>query len=177
MGWLERLFGPRKPPIPPELEPFLRAGPARFGWLRLVTPSVLGGLVVPLDHERIVLGVHPKLYKVAHAQHVALTFAGISKLNSLLTMTDTGYEVVDLASTCGTMVNGGRVTRAVLADGDYVRIGDATLQLVYLRTSPFALERPGKLPPKGIPIGAVRGPQCDTCASTHCEVKSLPRIS
>lgn len=174
MGWLKRLFGPRETPVPPELEPFVRAGAGRYGWLRLTSASP-HDLVIPLDHEQIVLGYRPDLYKAGPAQHVRLEFQGVSRLNSLLTMTDAGYEIVDLGSTCGTMVNGSRMTKVTLIDGDYVRIGEATFQLVYLRTSPFALDRPGKLPPKGIPIGAVRGPQCDTCASTHCEVKALPR--
>jgi pSer/pThr/pTyr-binding forkhead associated (FHA) protein len=49
--------------------------------------------------------------------------AMISRLHCRLTAGATELEVVDLDSTNGTLVNGQRVTRAVLTDGDTLGVG------------------------------------------------------
>jgi pSer/pThr/pTyr-binding forkhead associated (FHA) protein len=49
--------------------------------------------------------------------------AMISRLHCRLTAGATELEVVDLDSTNGTLVNGQRVTRAVLKDGDTLGVG------------------------------------------------------
>ena len=49
--------------------------------------------------------------------------AMISRLHCRLTAGATGLEVVDLDSTNGTFVNGQRVTRAVLKEGDRLGVG------------------------------------------------------
>lgn len=180
MGWFQKLFGRREASIGGEakaaqLQPFVRAGAGRYGWLRHTAPGYTGDMIIPLDGDRVVLGATPERYPLPGAQAVTLLMAGVSKLHALLTMTEEGYEIVDLQSTCGTTVNDHRVVRHTLQDGDYLRIGEATLQLVYLRTSVFARDRPGRLPPRGVPVGAVRGPQCDSCESTRCEVKKLEK--
>lgn len=49
--------------------------------------------------------------------------AMVSRLHCRLTAGATGLEVVDLDSTNGTFVNGLRVQRAMLKDGDTLRVG------------------------------------------------------
>lgn len=175
MRWFRKLWGRGDDPLPPELMPFARVGAGRHGWLRYTPAGHTAPTIIPLDGDRVILGAAPERYALPADQRIALSSNGVSKVHALLTMTATGYELVDLGSTCGTAVNDRRVVRHLIEDGDYLRIGEATLQLVYLRTSAFARDRPGHLPPRGVPIGAVRGPQCDACAATRCEVKALER--
>lgn len=51
----------------------------------------------------------------------------VSKYHAEIRREDGSYVVVDLQSTNGTMVNGRRINRHRLADGDVIRIGDSTI--------------------------------------------------
>jgi pSer/pThr/pTyr-binding forkhead associated (FHA) protein len=51
----------------------------------------------------------------------------VSRLHCRLTAGDERLEVVDLSSTNGTYVNGTRVARALLTDGDRLRVGRVEL--------------------------------------------------
>jgi len=51
----------------------------------------------------------------------------VSRLHCRLTAGDENLEVVDLKSTNGTYVNGRRVTKAQLANGDTLRVGRVEL--------------------------------------------------
>jgi pSer/pThr/pTyr-binding forkhead associated (FHA) protein len=51
----------------------------------------------------------------------------VSRLHCRITATDDKLEVVDLKSTNGTFVNGKRVEKAQLADGDRLRVGRVEL--------------------------------------------------
>ena len=51
----------------------------------------------------------------------------VSRLHCRLTAGDENLEVVDLKSTNGTYVNGKRVTKAQLANGDTLRVGRVEL--------------------------------------------------
>ncbi len=53
----------------------------------------------------------------------------VSRLHCRLTATDEQLEVVDLASTNGTYVNGKRVKTAILAAGDRLRVGRVELRV------------------------------------------------
>ena len=53
----------------------------------------------------------------------------VSRLHCRLTATGDGLEVVDLDSTNGTFVNDQRVSKAVLADGDRLRVGSVELTI------------------------------------------------
>ena len=54
----------------------------------------------------------------------------VSRWHAELRRTPDGWEVHDLGSLNGTRVNGWRVTRAPLAPGDELRLGDVVVQLV-----------------------------------------------
>jgi pSer/pThr/pTyr-binding forkhead associated (FHA) protein len=58
-----------------------------------------------------------------------LDAALVSRLHCRLTATKDQLEVVDLASTNGTYVNGKRVTTATLAVGDRLRLGRVELMV------------------------------------------------
>ncbi|CAN5459309.1 hypothetical protein BH23ACI1_BH23ACI1_10340 [soil metagenome] len=58
----------------------------------------------------------------------------VSRVHCRLTAGAAELEVVDLASTNGTFVNGARVPRAVLRDGD--RLGVGRVELVVTRGNP-----------------------------------------
>jgi pSer/pThr/pTyr-binding forkhead associated (FHA) protein len=47
----------------------------------------------------------------------------VSRVHCRLEASDTGVDVVDLASTNGTFVNNERISRAMLKSGDRLRIG------------------------------------------------------
>jgi len=53
----------------------------------------------------------------------------VSRLHCRLTAGDDNVEVVDLKSTNGTYVNGKRVAKAHLANGDRLRVGRVELQI------------------------------------------------
>jgi pSer/pThr/pTyr-binding forkhead associated (FHA) protein len=53
----------------------------------------------------------------------------VSRLHCRLTATNDQLEVVDLASTNGTYVNGKRVKAAMLAAGDRLRVGRVELRV------------------------------------------------
>jgi pSer/pThr/pTyr-binding forkhead associated (FHA) protein len=53
----------------------------------------------------------------------------VSRLHCRLTATNDLLEVVDLASTNGTYVNGKRVNKATLAAGDRLRVGRVELKV------------------------------------------------
>jgi pSer/pThr/pTyr-binding forkhead associated (FHA) protein len=56
-----------------------------------------------------------------------LDAALVSRLHCRITASDAELEVVDLKSTNGTFVNGKRVQKARLADGDRLRVGRVEL--------------------------------------------------
>ena len=95
------------------------AAPAR-GVIR-VESGFYTGLEWPLDHATTVIGRGRTADLVLHE-------ATISRAHALF-----GYEgnevfVQDLDSTNGTMVNGERARRTMLADGDEVRMGKLVLR-------------------------------------------------
>ena len=58
-----------------------------------------------------------------------LEAALVSRLHCRITAAGDNLEVVDLKSTNGTFVNGKRVHKARVSDGDQLRIGRVTLQV------------------------------------------------
>ena len=72
--------------------------------------------------------------------------AGVSRQHARVTVSATGVVLEDLGSKNGTYVRGERVTSALLADGDEIRIGKATLT--------FRIEPPAG-PTETLPTGDV----------------------
>jgi hypothetical protein len=56
--------------------------------------------------------------------HIRLVKASVSRQHALVAATSGGFVIQDLHSQNGTFVNGARVSRHTLQDGDHVKIGD-----------------------------------------------------
>ena len=63
----------------------------------------------------------------APGSHFVLDAPLVSRVHCRLTASADGLEVEDLGSTNGTFVNGARVERGPVADGDVLRLGRAEL--------------------------------------------------
>jgi pSer/pThr/pTyr-binding forkhead associated (FHA) protein len=81
-------------------------------------PAVLKveGREIPLTSERIVLGRSREC-------DVRLTDANVSRRHAEVRHEDDEFWIVDLGSTNGTELNGKRIERARLADGDTITLG------------------------------------------------------
>ena len=99
------------------------AGPALTA-----TAGPLAGQVLPLE---------PGVTKIGKAPRAAgglriLAVAGdryMSKDHAILTLGSAALVLSDSGSTNGTFVNGARVTRTVLQDGDELRMGESTFRV------------------------------------------------
>ena len=65
----------------------------------------------------------------AKAADIIIDAALVSRVHCRLEAAKDGVDVTDLASTNGTFVNGKRVDRATLANGDTLRVGRVELTL------------------------------------------------
>ncbi|MCW5805140.1 MAG: FHA domain-containing protein [Deltaproteobacteria bacterium] len=80
---------------------------------------------ITLDHALIKIGKAP-------ASHVKLDFDDkVSRMHAIIDQdTDQGtITILDLGSLSGTYVNGTRVNKAALVDGDVIVLGDTKLEL------------------------------------------------
>ncbi len=104
-------------------------------WLVIVSGTHSIGKMYRLEHE-VLLG------RSAEAD-VQIDEDGVSRRHAMLKRADDGkVEIVDLKSRNGTFVNGERVSRSALSDGDKIQIGDTTiLKLSYQDELDEALSR------------------------------------
>jgi pSer/pThr/pTyr-binding forkhead associated (FHA) protein len=58
----------------------------------------------------------------------------VSSFHASVQRTPNGYEIQDQSSVNGTWVNGAKVTRRLLDDGDEIRVGSTVLQFVLHRS-------------------------------------------
>ena len=91
------------------------------GAFLLVSDGPAAGHTIPLK-ERLIIG---------RSSQCDLTLSGqlISRLHAEILYKDDHFEVRDLGSANGTCVNGAPMNRAVLTDGDLVKVGEATLTI------------------------------------------------
>jgi pSer/pThr/pTyr-binding forkhead associated (FHA) protein len=87
------------------------------------------------------------LYNVGRdpSNDIAIPDASISGRHARLRRTPSGYEIEDTGSRNGSFVNGEKIEKVTLADGDMVRLGK--VQMVYSvasATRPPAPTSPGK---------------------------------
>jgi hypothetical protein len=88
--------------------------PPRFGDLPvLVLPAAAPGTQILLGRSR--------------ASDVRFLEPSVSRRHAALQRVDGGWLLVDRASTHGTWVNGRRIDRAIVADGDQIRLGYARM--------------------------------------------------
>ncbi len=67
--------------------------------------------------------------------HVRLEANGVSRLHAVIERTAAGADIIDLGASSPTRVNGEKIAKRTLADGDVISIGDAELRVI--------LEMPG----------------------------------
>lgn len=77
------------------------------------------------------------LYVGRHAQcELVLNDIQVSRRHLKITQNDQGWLADDLGSTNGTMVNGQRITRQMIAPGDKIQVGQSTLVIKRLSGEP-----------------------------------------
>ncbi|MDZ4826414.1 MAG: DUF3662 and FHA domain-containing protein [Actinomycetota bacterium] len=89
--------------------------------------GALGALVLP-DGRRVQLGDKPAHIGRLPDCIVALSDPQVSRHHAEIRLGDGGYEISDLGSTNGTLVNGMLITTHPLRDGDVIGIGSATIR-------------------------------------------------
>ncbi|PKN57972.1 MAG: hypothetical protein CVU56_08265 [Deltaproteobacteria bacterium HGW-Deltaproteobacteria-14] len=104
-------------------------------WLALSVP----GAVDPCARFAVRAGV--TTMGALSSSTIVLTQAGVSKRQADLRVDADGAEVVDLGSTGGTSVNGARVTRRRLRDGDVIAFGVVRLRFEVIPGRHPALHR------------------------------------
>ncbi len=103
--------------------------PVPKGSLLLVADGPIAGHTIPLK-GRLVIG---------RSSQCDLTLSGqlISRLHAEIGYRDNHFEVRDLGSANGTYVNDQLINRALLEDGDSVRVGEATLTIQLSDAVPY----------------------------------------
>jgi len=122
-GLPQRMLGaPLAPPPPPPRS--RRATGSFVGEKAAVGESIalrLGAQRVVVDRDRFVLG------RSARDAHFPLRDGGVSRQHAIVERAPGGWVIVDMASTNGIHVNGARVTRAPIREGDVIEIGPFTI--------------------------------------------------
>jgi hypothetical protein len=113
------VYGPGRPMPEPEPEP--EPEPPR----EVVTLSV-NGREMPVLAERMVLGRSREC-------DVRIEDANVSRRHAELRREEDDYWIVDLGSTNGTELNGKRVQRARLSDGDRITLGSTEVRFARVR--------------------------------------------
>lgn len=80
------------------------------------------GLEVPMDRERIVIGR-------GKGADLMIAEPTTSRAHAAVGREGAAFFVEDLGSTNGTLVNGARLERAALRDGDEIQLGKLRLQV------------------------------------------------
>ncbi|MBK9259415.1 MAG: DUF4388 domain-containing protein [Polyangiaceae bacterium] len=115
--------------------------------LRFISGKYQGSEVPLLDTHEIVVGR-------ASDASIVLVEEMVSRRHARFVMTESDVTVEDLGSTNGTFVNGEKIQRATLKEGDRVLIGTSIMKVVQGEQAPMSRRR--ALTPK--PSMAPRGP-------------------
>jgi pSer/pThr/pTyr-binding forkhead associated (FHA) protein len=113
------------------LSPSARRGAA------VAVPRLAPGryLAVEDGAETVLVPLHAEVTRVSRspAADIALDDASASRRHALFVCREDGVDVVDDRSLNGTWVNGERIERHRLADGDTIVVGRTTLRYVEVR--------------------------------------------
>lgn len=105
----------------PTDEPYAGDATVFIQWPKLVGQAEDGSTVeYPVAGSRTTLGRDPE-------NDIALSGKKVSKMHAEIVLVEDGYEIRDLESTAGTLVNGVQVTAWKLSNGDSVQLGDVVL--------------------------------------------------
>lgn len=89
----------------------------------VVVEGVAAGSELPIEEDRVIVGRGP-------GADLVIQDDSISRQHVELEFRDDGFRVRDLASTNGTLVNGGEIQGAELKHGDHLQLGDVAFRLV-----------------------------------------------
>jgi pSer/pThr/pTyr-binding forkhead associated (FHA) protein len=106
-------------------QPTEAVAPEELGLGREVVALIMDGGRIEVDKRQVVLGRSKEC-------DVQVEDANVSRRHAELRQEGTAYWIVDLDSTNGTEVNGRRVRRAKLEDGDRMTLGST--QIVFERS-------------------------------------------
>lgn len=101
-----------------------------------------------------------KIGRLASA-HLKLDDAKVSRIHAVIEATADGqdYAVIDMGSTEGTVLNGTRISKEKLKDGDEIRLGDSRIVIQFVRAGATAQKAPTSAtrnpPPPPEPSGDV----------------------
>ncbi len=102
-------------------EPYSGDATVFIQWPKLVGQAEDGSTVeYPVAGSRTTLGRDPE-------NDIALSGKKVSKKHAEIVLVEDGYEIRDLESTAGTLVNGVQITSWKLSNGDSVQLGDVVL--------------------------------------------------
>lgn len=103
-----------------------------------VTPKFLQVVDGPLPEQLFLIRQKVTTIGRAPDNDVVLEVPEVSRHHARLEYHDGTFEIVDLGSTNGTLVNGVAVTRTPLSDGDELTLGTVRLQFLPYATSQIA---------------------------------------
>jgi hypothetical protein len=118
-----RAYTPHVPVPPP---PPVRPRKATGSFVGTRPPAIaltLGDQRLVVDRERFVIG------RAAREANLVIRHPSVSRQHAIVERTTEGFIVVDMASTNGVIVNGIKVTRAIVRPGDVVVIGPARIRV------------------------------------------------
>lgn len=121
-------------PLPPPADPAAGEPADEAGDILVLVATVAGEEIgrVALDREVVKVG------KIA-SSHLHLDHPSVSRMHAIIETTTEGSTIIDLGSTGGTRVNGARINKAPLAEGDEIGIGDV---IVRVTTGPGVPDSP-----------------------------------
>jgi pSer/pThr/pTyr-binding forkhead associated (FHA) protein len=103
----------------------------------VAVPRLAPGRYLAVDDgaETVLVPLHADVTRVSRSPSadIALDDAAASRRHALFVLADDGVDVVDDRSLNGTWVNGERIERHRLRDGDTVMVGRTTLRYVEVR--------------------------------------------
>ena len=82
-----------------------------------------------------------KVIKVGRmtSSHLQIDDDGVSKMHAVIEVSDSGQvHIIDLGSATGTLVNGNKVNKAVITDGDRIVLGGAEIKVSFLQAQAAA---------------------------------------
>ncbi|HTR53946.1 MAG TPA: FHA domain-containing protein [Kofleriaceae bacterium] len=154
------------PPAPSMIEPSATAQFRIFRGDRLIETRSLSGIV--------------KIGTVPAAQLRLGDDDQVSRMHAILEIGADQIQIIDLGSRTGTFVNGQKVNKAMLHDGDKIAVGSTRLELVHPGLPPPPA-RPASSPASPVSPAAPVAPPASSLASgtcplcKHTEIKTVQR--
>jgi hypothetical protein len=134
---LEASSRPLVPPPPPAAEDTAGEPLDEGGDILILIATVDGEEIgrIALDREVIKVG------KIA-SSHFQLDHPSVSRVHAIIETTTEGSTIIDLGSTGGTRINGARINKAPITEGDEIGIGEVLVRVTTGPGVPLTRPRP-----------------------------------